>query len=463
MGSPIRRPYRPRLTGDGGAVLDAEALAEAVFEALDALAAHVGPEARRVRAVGLSAFWHSLVGTDERGAALTPVYLWMDGRGAEAAEALRRTLDQQSAHGRTGCVLHESYPLAKLAWLRGRDPRAFERVRHWMAFGDFLLFRLFGRARSGLSMASGSGLLDTVQRAWDDSLLKAVGLSPDRLPPLVDVGEPFVGLRPEFASRWPAWAQVPWLPPVGDGGLSNLGAGCATRERLGLMVGTSGALRVLWRAPQPEPVPWGVWSYRLGGDWICQGGALNDGGSLRTWLRETLAFESYEAVEAALASGEPDGHGLTVLPMWGGERSPGWSGGARGAVTGLHFKTTRADLLRAALESVALWFARILRPLGEAVPEATQLVATGGALLHSPAWMQIMADVLGRPLTASAVPEASSRGAALWALDGVGALPQPLESMPAPMGRVFTPVAAHTERYRAAAERQERLYRFAVE
>jgi gluconokinase len=72
--------------------------------------------------------------------------------------------------------------------------------------------------------------------------------------------------------------------------------------------------------------------------------------------------------------------------------------------------------------------------------------------------MQIVADVLGRPVSASAEAEASSRGAALLALEALGFLERPLDSLQPAVRRHFEPVAAHTERYRAAGERQRRLY-----
>ena len=251
--------------------------------------------------------------------------------------------------------------------------------------------------------------------------------------------------------------RVPWLLPVGDGACSNIGAGCTTRERMALMVGTSGALRVLWRTEQVS-IPWGAWCYRADRQRVVVGGALNDGGSLLDWLRETLRLPAVEEAESALAALEPDAHGLTLLPLWAGERSPGWAADARGAIVGLRLHTSPLEILRAALEAVALSFARIETIVRRAVPEVGEVIATGGALLNSPAWLQIMADVLGHPVLASAEPEASSRGAALLALEALGALPAGIEALPAPIGRVYEPVSAHTERYRAAAERQARLY-----
>jgi gluconokinase len=188
------------------------------------------------------------------------------------------------------------------------------------------------------------------------------------------------------------------------------------------------------------------------------GGALNDGGSLFDWLRSTLHLPDLAEAEKAVAAIEPDSHGLTVLPLLGGERNPGWADDARGAIVGLRLSTEPVAILRACLEAVALRFGIIDGLLRQTLPDAREVIATGGALLHSPAWMQIIADALGRTLLTSHEPEASSRGAALLGLEAVDALATPLDqTRPTVVGRI-DPIPEHTERYRAAAERQRRLY-----
>jgi gluconokinase len=224
------------------------------------------------------------------------------------------------------------------------------------------------------------------------------------------------------------------------------------------MIGTSGAERVISAPTSPFVIPWGTWCYRVDERRIVLGGALNDGGSLFHWLRSTLRLPSLQAAEAAVAALEPDSHGLTVLPFWGGERSPGWADDARGGIVGFRLHTTQLDILRACMEAVALRFGELDRALLHAMPGAGEVVGTGGALLHSPAWMQMLADVLGRAVSASAEAEASSRGAALLALETLGRLDQPLETYRPVVRRRFEPIAAHTERYGSAATRQRRLY-----
>src|ERR1051325_3612589 len=180
----------------------------------------------------------------------------------------------------------------------------------------------------------------------------------------------------------------------------------AGTKRAALMVGPSGALRLLYETERPQPRP-GLFLYRADERRVIEGGALSDGGNLDGWLNDTVA-----AADASFADRDPDDHGLTSLPFLGGERSTGWDPGAKGAIAGLTFATSPLDLRQAALEGIAFRFAAI----ADLLPELEELVDTGGARLADPAWIQITADALARPVTASAVEEASLRGAGVAAL-----------------------------------------------
>jgi gluconokinase len=441
--------YTPRVTPEGGAELDPETLFTNVCATIDQALSGSPPP---IGAVAASTFWHSLLGVDGDGRPLTPVYLWLDARARGEVPRLRQQLDEAAIHARTGCVLHWTYWPARLTWLQRTAPDLARGVKRWVSFGEFLLRRLTGADGVSLSMASGTGLLDIHTCEWHPPLLELLGLDPSRLGPLA----PLHGIG--STDRWPVLQGVPWLPAVGDGACSNLGAGCTSPDRFALMIGTSGAERAIWSPSGDFEVPTGLWCYRVDDRRIVLGGALNDGGSLFDWLRGTLQLPDLASEEQSLASMQPDAHGLTVLPLWGGERNPGWADDARGAIVGLRLGTRPLDIVRACLEGVALRFAEIDRRLLAALPEARELIATGGALLHSPAWMHIIADVLGRPVLASAEGEASSRGAALLGLESIGALSTSIEALAPVTTRRFEPLAEYTRRYQAAAERQRRLY-----
>jgi gluconokinase len=369
-------------------------------------------------ALGISCFMHSLLLLDVNDRPLTPVLLWQDRRAAAQAEELSVRLDPEAVHKRTGCFLHPSFWPAKLAWL---GPRVAEAARV-VSLADYLFLRLTGELRTTLSTASGSGLLDLHARRWDAGLLEELQVDESKLPP--------IGAEPAGAI----------LPPLADGACSNLGAGCTTRERAALMIGTSGALRVLYEGG-PEPRP-GLFCYLLDERRVFEGGAVSDGGNLHAWLERTLRVDKPEPRE-------PDGHGLTFLTLLGGERSTGWNPRATGAIAGLSFDTDPSDLFQAALEGATYRLAEI----AERLPEIREVVATGHALLAGDRWAQLCADVLGCPLTASGVEEGSARGAAVHALERLGADPDP-----APLGRTYEPDPSRTEIYAEAGRRQRELY-----
>ena len=447
--------YEPTTSADGGVELDPHALVAAVAEALDGCVAGAGARAGRIAAVGVSVFWHSLLGLDRDGRPLTPVITWADTRSAPDALALRRRLDERALHARTGAPLHAAFFPAKACWLARTRPEVVARAVTWCGFGEHLLALLTGTLRASLSMASGTGLLDQARGEWDAGALEAAGIAADTLPPIDDA--PLLGLRGRWAARWPALARVPWLPARGDGACSNVGSDCWGPDRVALNVGTSAALRVVLPAATASgtPTPWGLWRYRLDAGRALVGGATSEGGNVLAWCRRTLALPASDAaLERAIAAVAPDAHGLTALPFFAGERSPGWRPDARGAVAGLTLASGTPEVLRALLEAVAFRLAEIydrLRPL--AAPDHV-VVGSGGALGHSRTWAQIITDTLGVPIALGSDAEASVRGAALLALEALGAPPPP----PPTPARVLQPDPGRHARYRAARTRQGHLY-----
>lgn len=413
--------------GRGGrAELDPHHLVEATRAAIGCVLDEPG---ERVDAVGISCFWHSLVVLDRAGEPLSPVFIWQDTRSVAQAERLARTLDADAVHARTGAPLHPGFWPAKLLWLREERPELFASAARFACFSELLLARLTGQPRLGLSMASGTGLL-RLAGGWDEELLEAVGVEPERLASVSDE---------------PAGGREPWLPALGDGACANLGAGCESPGRASLTVGTSGALRLVHR-DATAPLPHALFRYRLDAERVVEGGALSDGGNLYAWLDQTLRLPE----ERSVAEREPDGHGLIFLPLLGGERSPGWNGRARGAVAGLTFDTRPLDILQAALEGVAYRFADV----ADALPGLGTVVANGGALQRDPSLAQLLADVLERPVELSPVAEASARGAAVAALRRIGARP-----LDPPPGRLFEPRSERAHAYRSARKRRRELER----
>lgn len=452
----LQLPCAWRTPPGGGMETDPDALLGQVVEAVDAAVAAARAARCEILGVATAAFWHSLMGVGHDAAASTPLYGWGDTRAAAAAAQLRARLDAAEIHRRTGCFLDASYPAARLLWLREAQPDIFRRTAYWISFGEFLGLRLFGELRCSLSLASGTGLLDGWRLGWDEEMLDAVGVRPTALAPLVDADEPFCGLRPEFAARWPELARLPWLPPLGDGACANLGSGAVGRAAHGLTLGTSAALRALLRSAEPVVMP-ALWCYRLDARRVVVGRALSNGGNAIATLERWLRLPPPAAREAALAAMPPDAHGLTVLPTLVGERGPDPAAAGPGAaVAGLRAATAPLELLRAWMEAIALRIGEIAAALEVACGAPERVLAGGGALRGSPAWRQIVADVLGRPVHLVAPRETAARGAALLALERLGRLEDAL-TQPPPAAEEIRPEPARHQRYRSAAERQQAL------
>jgi gluconokinase len=451
-GTEVKLDYDFEYTPDGGASKDADELLDLVARAVDG--ALTRAEGAEISGVAMSTFWHSVLGVDRDGRPTTQILTWADRRAAQSAADLRDEVDERAYHRRTGCVLHSSYWPAKLAWSNRTIPDAFENAEHWVSPADYFYARFFGEPyRVGTSMASATGLFDQNEQRWDREILEVLPIEEAQLSSISD--EPWRGLDGEWAERWPGLRDVPWFPAVGDGACSNVGSGCTGSDRLALMVGTSGAMRVLWKADSVD-IPDGPWCYRSDAEHCVMGGALSDGGNLIEWLRNTLRLPEPEETEKLLSDMKPDSHGLTFLPLLAGERGPGWADLANGTVAGLSMSNKPIEILRAAMEAVAYRFAIIAEILETASPGEKEVIASGGGLINSPTWTQIMSDTLGKPVKLSGVKEASSRGAALIALQALGG-PE-IEATKAPPGETFEPDLDRHEIYRKALKRQRRLY-----
>lgn len=437
-----------RTTPDGGAELDPAQLTEIVVDCLDEAHRLTQVSGLRVAAVGVSAFWHGLMGVDDTGAVTVPVLHPLDTRsGTEVAQV-------PDTHARTGCVPHSSYWPAKLLWLERSRPEAFHATRRWMGFPEYLFQQLFGKGGASVSMASATGLWNQCGNDYDAPTLAALPLERGQLAEPREMDRVQSKLAPKFARLWPAFAGTKWFPALGDGACDHLGSAGTETARFSLMAGTTGALRAMlprkWSA-----VPHGAFAYRLDRERMLVGGALSNAGDVFAWLKRTLALP--KDLEARLERAVPGQHGLTLLPFLAGERTPYWRSDLRGAMAGLSFATEPFDIFQAALEAVALGFREIYEILTAQLGAPTEVIASGGALARSPGWTQMIADALGRPITVSIAPEASSRGAALYALQQLGVFPG-AEIPTASTGQVIAPRAEYLEPWREMAQARGELY-----
>ncbi|MEO6655049.1 MAG: FGGY-family carbohydrate kinase, partial [Pyrinomonadaceae bacterium] len=282
---------------------------------------------------------------------------------------------------------------------------------------DYVALKLFGTDTTSVSMASGTGIFDIRTCVWDSGLIKFLKVKPSSLPHIVDTDGDTFCLNKKYSKCWPRLSKAKWFPAIADGAADNIGAGCVTRAKAALMIGTSGAMRVAYVGEPPKKIPDGLWCYRIDRKRVIIGGAMSDGGNLYAWLKANLKLP--KNAEELIAKRPLRTHVLTFHPFLHGMRSTGYDESATGAILGLTSSHDAVDILHAAFESVAYRFAEILKQLNSVVM-IEEIVPSGGALRESPVWTGIIAEVLGRDLSINDAIESSSRGSVLLALESIG-------------------------------------------
>ncbi|WP_298455425.1 gluconokinase [uncultured Cellulomonas sp.] len=410
----------------GQAVQDPDVVVEAMLAALsDCVAASAGTE---VIGVSVSAAMHGLVGLDAALRPLTPLVTWADGRAIDVSRGLRAAGLAAELHAATGTPVHPMSPLTKLVWFARHEPAVWTATRWWVGLKDLVLHRLTGELVTELSSASATGLMDLRSRGWSPAAVDLSGARPDQLPPILPTTA-VRGLAPDVASRVGLPAGTPVVLGAADGPLGNLGTGAMSPGVVGMSLGTSGAVRTIVEAP-PAALHPALFCYALTESAWAVGGAVSNGGIVVRWAGESLAPDldgvpggatADERLLDLAASVPPGSDGLLMLPYLLPERAPLWDPDLSGALWGLRRRHTRAHVVRAAVEGVALQLASIVDTIDAVVP-VTSVRATGGAL-RSPVWRHVLAAVLGRPLVVAGAAEGSALGAAALGLHALGHAP----------------------------------------
>lgn len=451
-GTAASRKYSFTVTAEGGSTVDADLVKDLVEQCIDELLTH--PAAKDIRAVGMDTFVGNLMGVDQASKAVTPIYTYADTQNSEDVELLAKQVDLESVHQRTGCRLHTAYHPARLHWLRRNQPELFSAVDRWIDLGSYLYASWFGKMACSFSVGSWSGLLNRQALRWDAEWLELLGLNENQFSSLTDFTNTQTGLTPAYALRWPVLADVPFYLAIGDGAAANVGMGASTANTLAVTIGSTAALRILYPSSAKVPaVPKGLWAYRLDKNHHLIGGATSEGGNVFQWIQSMFPSADFDRLQAEIRERNADSHGLTCLPLFNGERSPGWNSGASGTIHGMRFSTTPTDILQAVLEGVALRLSLIAEQL-PTIPETIYM--GGGAVMSSPAWSQMICNAINRPVELVQEAEPTAHGVALLLASEVDKIP--LSAYVPVSAYTFLPQPENLQRMRVARERQTKLY-----
>jgi glycerol kinase len=350
--------------------------------------------------------------------------VWQCRRTAGLCETLGRAVGAETIRAKTGLVLDPYFSGTKVRWILDHFPGAQARAeRGELLFGTvdaWLIYRLTsGRLHvTDPSNASRTLLFNLHSLDWDDDLLAELRIPRAMLPEVRRSSEVYGATDAEVFG-----AAVPLAAAIGDQQGALFGQACFSR---GMAKNTYGTGCFLLMNTGDEPIPsqhgllttvaWGL----PGGTTYALEGSVFVAGAAVQWLRDELGLIASADETESLAATVPDTGGTYLVPAFVGLGAPYWDPTARGALVGLTRGTSRAHLVRAALESMAYQTADVLQAmeedLGSPLPE---LRVDGGAAVNS-FLMQFQADLLQVPVVRPQIVETTALGAAYLAGLAVG-------------------------------------------
>jgi xylulokinase len=371
-----------------------------------------------VRAVGVSGMVPAVVAVDGGLSALRPAILQNDARAGQEVDDLAQELSEADLLERTGSSLTHQSVAPTARWLARHEPEVWARTTAILGSYDHLAATLTGVVGVERNWALESGLYDMRSQAWAPDLCASAGLDAESMPPVRAATE-IVGAVGADAARQTTLAEgTPVVAGSADHVAAALAAGVLEPGQALIKLGGAGdVLLASDRAVIDRRL---YLDYHLvPGRWLPNGCMAASGSFLKWFARELAGGASLAELDREAESVPAGARGIVALPYMLGEKTPIHDPLARGVFVGLHLGHTRADMYRAALESIAYGFRHHFDVFDELGCEvATVRVGDGGA--SSRLFCSVIAGVLGRPLEPLSSRSSSAIGVAFTAAIGAG-------------------------------------------
>jgi glycerol kinase len=355
--------------------------------------------------------------------------VWLCRRGEGVCRRLAEGGHEARVHELTGLKIDTYFPASKLAWLLAERPDLAAQLASGEAlFGTidaYLIYRLTRGAVYATDHTNASRTLfyDITTLGWSDELLATFGVTLGRLPDIRESCAQF-GVT-DLEGRLPAVlaGPLPICGVMGDSQGAFFAQRCFTPGSAKITFGTGSSV-LMNIGDKPVLSPSGIVT-AIG--WVLDGkptyafeGITNFTGATIAWLRDQLQLIDDVAATEAIAASVPDNGGVYLVPAFAGLSAPYWRPDVRATITGLSPSSTRAHVVRAALESIAFVVSDVLRLMEEDAGLTLQFVQGDGGAVRNRLLMQCVADVSRRTVRAARLPELSALGAVFNGMLGMG-------------------------------------------
>ncbi|MFW5695092.1 MAG: FGGY-family carbohydrate kinase [Alkalispirochaeta sp.] len=445
------------------------ALVESIRGALEASKVDPG----EIGGIGLDGTSCTVVFLDGNGAPLRDAIMWMDIRAAKEAEEIAATGDDALEYIGHANLSAEWFP-CKVLWTKRHEPDVYSRAETIFEQTDWMVYRLTGEITGNINTATARWFYNDRKGGLPESLYNRIGLEDiqEKVPQrILKIGENAGGLTAEMAEKTGLPAGIPVAGGGADAYIGVIGVNALRAGKMALITGSS----QLHIGVSPIEVHTkGLFGSfpdaLLPGLNFVEAGQISTGSVLKWFLSnfvnseiekeaERIGGSVYDVLNARAAELSPGSDGLVVLEHWQGNRTPWVDANSRGVIRGLTLSHTPAHIYRAIMESVAYGTEMIIRRMNEANFAIDEIIACGGAT-QSDLWMQIHADVTGKPISIPTEQQAVSLGAAITAtvVAGMyGSIQEAADTMVTVAKRI-EPIAENTEKYREYVDQYDATY-----
>jgi xylulokinase len=384
-----------------------------------------------ISAIGLSGQMHGSVFLADGLKPLRPALLWNDQRTSQqCAEIESKAGGCEALIELVANPALTGFTAPKILWVRQHEPRVYEKTKHILLPKDFIRLCLTGEYATEVSDASGTLLLDVVNRKWSDKLLGILQIDKSLLPPVYESHEVTGRLNAHAARSLGLAENTPVVGGAGDQAAGAVGNGIVTAGIVSATLGTSGVMFAQSDTPTRDPLGRvHTMCHAVPGKWCVFGCMLCAGGSFQ-WFRNTLGaaetamakkskVDPYQLLVDQAATAPLGSEGLFFLPYLTGERCPHPDPAARGGWIGLTSRTTRAMMIRSLLEGVTFGMRDMLEIMKQMGVPVKEVRGSGGGA-RSDFWRSLQADIYQSPLVITNAAEGPAYGVALLAGVGTG-------------------------------------------
>jgi len=431
----------------------------------------VAPAAKQdpIKALAVSSMGEAVVPITRDRRVLGASLLNFDARGAEYLPRLSQAIPDEELYNINGNSLGNHYSLTKMMWIKEHQPDLYAQTYKFLHWSGFVSFMLGGDAYVDYSLANRTLLFDVDNCTWSEKMLNISALDKEKLPPTAPSGTIIGEMDSHLAEELGLNKGI--LIVTGSHDQCANGIGCGVTQEGQAMYGMGTYFTAMpvfsQRKSPPKMLQYGVNTEHHAAPGLYVSFLYNHGGSMLKWYRDTFAVAEHQQAQKEgrsvypdlIAEIPPEPSRVLVLPHFAPTGPPRFISDSSGVILGLKLGTPRGEILKAILESIVFYLRDLFEPLPKIGIDISGFRAVGGGS-KSDAWIQISADILGKPFVRPAVTEAGALGAAIMAGSAAGvfsSMPEGCQIM-VKLDKSFEPNMDMHQRYEENFRKYQQLY-----